>query len=215
MLDYKRNQLEEAISRVLHPDAAKPSAELRTRIKRLFDLDRERGRSPRSVDPERANYAFFDVDAPGKGVEIAFSGYEAFALLIGLQLLSHGWPQGFVVAVMRRVRQQLEPQHSSILAQNPATLFDTRQILANAQPGDLAFDNVDPVFLVIASGHHNPSKTETADYRVKICRGMEAVGKFVKQQGARSWSVFELATLAHQLSEQLKKAPPRKRGRSR
>jgi hypothetical protein len=213
MLEYKRNQLEEAISRALQPDAAKPSADLRTKMKRLLDLDRSQGRNPRSADPEHANFAFFSEDAPGKGVEISFSPYEVFALLVALQLLEHGWPQGFVLAVMRRIRRRLEHQHSRILAQDPAAL-DRLLAAKNARTADLALDDVKLVFLVIASSAHNPRKAEAADHLFEICWGAEAVDKFVKKQGAWSWSVFELATVAHQLSEHLKKTQPRKRGRS-
>ena len=58
MLDYKRNQIEEAISNVLEPQLQASSSELRTRLKRLLEADRAFGRVPRSRDPEKANYAF-------------------------------------------------------------------------------------------------------------------------------------------------------------
>jgi hypothetical protein len=213
MLEYKRNQEEEAISRVLHPDAAKPSAVVRTKMKRLLDLDRSRGRNPRSTDPELANFAFFSEDAPGKGVEISFSPYEVFALLVALQLLEHGWPQGFALAVMRRIRRRLEHQHAQILAQDPAAL-DRLVAAKNARTADLTINDAELCFLVIASSNHNPRTAAAADHQFEICWGAEAVDKFVKKQGAWSWSVFELAGLAHQLSQQLKKTQPRKRGRS-
>ena len=57
---------------------------------------------------ERANFAFYSLDAPGRGGENWFSDYDAFALLIGLQLMRHGWTQGFAVAVLRRVKPELE-----------------------------------------------------------------------------------------------------------
>jgi hypothetical protein len=97
---FKRNQVEEAIARVLEPGSAKPSSEMRTQLRRLLETDRGLGRNKRSVDPERANFAFNSMDAPGRGVENWFSNYEAFALLIGLMLMRLGWPQGLVVAVL-------------------------------------------------------------------------------------------------------------------
>ena len=118
MSEYKRNQIEEAISNVLEPRSQAPSSDLRTRLKRLLETDRALGRAPRSVDPERANYAFYSVEAPGSGVEIWFSKYEAFALMNGLRLMAHGWPQGFAVSVMRRVRPELEKEHVRILKQD-------------------------------------------------------------------------------------------------
>src|SRR5262249_52657130 len=104
MLTYKRNQVEAAISRLLRPGSKEPTLELRVRLKRLLETDRAHGRVARSTDPTRANYAFYSADAPGSGGDVWFSGYEAFALLIGIRLMGHGWPQGSAVSVMRLVR---------------------------------------------------------------------------------------------------------------
>ena len=104
MPEYKRNQVEEAISGVLEPNSPEPTSELRTRLKRLLETDRALGRASRSSDPERANYAFYSAEAPGSGVEVWFSDYEAFALLNGLRLMAHGWPQGLAVSILRRLR---------------------------------------------------------------------------------------------------------------
>ena len=93
-MSYKRNQIEEAIARILAPNCQKPPSELRTRIKRLLDLDRSMGRDPRSIDSEKANFGFFSQEAPGTGAVISFSEYEASALLNALRIMAHGWPQG-------------------------------------------------------------------------------------------------------------------------
>jgi hypothetical protein len=61
------------------------------------------------------------------------------------------WPQGFAVATLRRLRLDLEKEHARILKQNPDELFDEQEIRKNAQPGDIAVDNTDPVFLTIVS----------------------------------------------------------------
>ena len=71
-MSYKRNQIEEAIARLFDPKSQGVPTELRTRIKRLFELDRSLGRSVRSKDPQQANYAFFSDDAPGTGADISF-----------------------------------------------------------------------------------------------------------------------------------------------
>jgi hypothetical protein len=71
-MSYKRNQIEEAIARLFDPKSEAVPVDLRTRIKRLFELDRSLGRSVRSKDPELANYALFDDDAPGTGADISF-----------------------------------------------------------------------------------------------------------------------------------------------
>src|SRR6516225_1220946 len=121
---FKRNQVEEAVACVIEPPSAKLSLEMRTRLKRLLETDRALGRSKRSRDPERANFAFSSMDAPGRGVENWFTEYEAFALLTGLRLMRHGWPQGLVVAVLRRVKPDLERHHARILRQSRRVLFD-------------------------------------------------------------------------------------------
>ena len=97
---YKRNQIETAISTLLQPEAGKPSSGLRTRIKRLLETDRALGRSSRSSDPDKANFAFFRDEAPGSGFEVWFSKYEAFAIVLGLQLMQHNWTQRFAVSVL-------------------------------------------------------------------------------------------------------------------
>src|SRR4051794_36055397 len=123
MNDYKRNQLEEAIASVFDTSSEKRALELRTRIKRLLELDRRLGRKVRSNDRERAHFAFFSQEAPGTGADISFSAYEAFALLTGLRMMEHGWPQGLAVSLLRRIRPELEFEHARILRQRPAQLF--------------------------------------------------------------------------------------------
>jgi hypothetical protein len=209
-MEYKRNQIEDAISRTVDVRAAGSSSELRTRVKRLLDTDRNLGRNKRSTDPTMANYAFYSSDSPGKGVEVGFSEYEGLAVMTGLRLLQHGWPQRFAVEILRRHRSELEQQHTRILKQDPKVLFDKAAIREGAQPGDLAFDNTDPVFLTIASGRQN----EKEEAYGAVCRGMKEVAKFLKEVSAKSWTLLELVTPAHELHHELLKAEPRKRGRS-
>ena len=133
-MSYKRNQIEEAIARIFVPNCEEPPSELRTRIKRLLDLDRSIGRKLRSKDAEEANFGFFSEEAPGTGAVISFSEYDAFALLNGLTIMGHRWPQGFAVSIMRRVRRDLEREHARILRQPPDKLFDQQAIRARARP---------------------------------------------------------------------------------
>jgi len=199
MLEYKRNQVEEAISRTFGEQSARPSSELRTRLKRLLETDRSLGRNARSADPERANYAFYSSDSPGRGVEVWFSDYEAFALMTGLRLLQHRWPQSFPVAVLRRLRPKLEREHARILKQDPKILFDQKRIRENAQPADFYVDNTDPVFLTIVSRQDHLEEGPTGTLPCAVCHGSEQMFKFVKEQSARSWSSHELVTPAHAL----------------
>src|SRR6266436_5087508 len=98
-MSYKRNQIEEAIARIFFPSCKKAPSELRTRIKRLLELDRSIGRKPRSKVAEEVNFGFFSEEAPGTGAVISFSEYDAFALLNGLRIMGHRWPQGFAVSI--------------------------------------------------------------------------------------------------------------------
>jgi hypothetical protein len=212
-MSYKRNQVEEAIARIFFPNCEKPPSELRTRIKRLLELDRSMGRKLRSNDPEEANFGFFSEEAPGTGADISFSEYEAFALLNGLRIMGHRWPQGFAVSIMRRVRPALEREHARTLRQDPSKLFDWQAIRARARPGDIAVDNTDPVFLTVASKTEGvPDEPQTAPLAA-VCRGYGEVSAFSRDVGASSVTFFEVATLAHKLHESLMKTEPRRRGR--
>lgn len=209
---FKRNQIEEAIARLSGEQSSKPSAALRTRIKRLLDTDRNLGRKARSKNPEENQYAFYSEDAAGKGVEVWFSEYEAFALHLGLRLLAHGWPQTFVVSVLRRERSALEAQHQRILRQSYDELFDEEKILQKAAPGALAFNNADPVFLLIVSPTMS-TQDDLEQLSTAVCHGEQAAGEFRRQKNAISTSFFELATPAHALHDALSRSEPRKRGR--
>lgn len=146
---YKRHQVEESISHLLEPKSSRPTIGLRTKLKRLLETDRALAHSKGDI---AAKFAFFSAAPPGRGVEIQFSSYEAFALMNGLRLMEHGWPQGAAVSIMRQVRPDLEVQHERILLHDPNWLFDEEAIRSNAKPGDPAFDNRDPVLLTLLSG---------------------------------------------------------------
>jgi hypothetical protein len=214
MNPYKRNQVEEAISRINGERSAQPSQSLRTQLKRLLDTDRAATEEARATGSKIVNHAFFTGESPGKGKEVFFSAYEAFALDTGVRLLHHAWPQGFVVRALRHVRADFEKHHARILRQNPAVLFDAEAIKANAHPGDLGVNNTDPVFLTIATGKASFADGVDDMTHLKVCRGMEEVSKFLKQNQAHSWSLFELVGRAHQLRRELSHVLPRSRGRS-
>jgi hypothetical protein len=211
-MSYKRNQVEEAIARIAVSNYEKPPSELRSRIKRLLDLDRSIGRNLRSKDAAEANFAFFSEEAPGTGSDILFSEYEAFALLNGLRIMGQGWPQGFAVSIMRRLRPDLEREHARILRQNPDKLFDWEAIRAGARPGDIAVSNTDPVFLTLASKEQLTPDEGQTPYPA-VCRGLKKVGEFSRAVGGSSVATFEVVTLAHRLHQELMKTKPRRRGR--
>ncbi len=212
-MSYKRNQIEEAIARILDPNCRKPPSELRTRIKRLLDLDRSNGRTIRSKDAEKANFAFFSGEAPGTGADISFSEYDAFALANGLRFLVMHWPQGFAVSIMRRVRPELEREHARILREDPDKLFDREAISRAGLSGDIAVSNTDPVYVTLASTDRPASEERQAAPFSAVCRGYGKASEFVREVGASSVTMFEVVTLAHRLHQELMKTKPRRRGR--
>jgi hypothetical protein len=212
-MPYKRNQIEEAIARLFVPHCEKPPSELCNRIKRLLDLDRFMGRKIRSNVAEEANFAFFSERAPGTGAVVSFSEYEAFALLNGLRIMEHHWPQSFAVSILRRVRPDLEREHARILRQSPEELFDQEAIRASAREGDIAVSNTDPVFITIASQvHRAPDYGQSPPFSA-VCRGVAKVSEFSRNVDASSVTLLEVVTLAHRLHHELQKTEPRRRGR--
>jgi hypothetical protein len=180
-MSYKRNQIEEAIARIFYPNREKCPSELRTRIKRLLELDRSMGRKVRSKDPEEANFAFFSEEAPGTGADISFSEYEAFALLNGLRMMDHGWPQSVAVSIMRRVRRDLEREHARILRQDPDRLFDWEAIGARGRHGDMppiktsqdVFPAIASIWTAISEGRLTPD--EASALSLVIERSIRAI----------------------------------------
>lgn len=210
MLLYKRNQVEEAIARILGNHQNAPVADLRTRIKRVLDADRAGGCAKRSNDPERSNYAFYSDKSPGKGVEVNFTGYEAFALQIAMRMLDHGWPQGFVVSTLRRFRRELEEAYRRILLTKRRS---DSSVMPDQGPGSLVPTRSGPEFFLIVSdpstGQPNSSKTYA-----RLFRDQEAAFKFQLERPGRSCTWLELVAPAVALHRQLQQIEPRKRGRS-
>ena len=211
MESYKRNQIEEAISRVFGEKSAKPSSELQTRIKRLLDLDRSLPRNTRSIRPELANYAFYSSDSPGKGTEVSFSKYEAFALMIGLQMLNHNWPQKFVVDTLRRFpartpKATQENSESSI----PRSCSIRSKSRLHAQSGSLAVNTDSAIFLLIWSDQRQ-ANDPTPSAGIFNQQGAFAV---LMDKVGRSSTWLELTRPAHSLLAQLSASLPRKRGRN-
>jgi hypothetical protein len=213
MPTFKRNQVEEAISRALDPTAEKPSTALLNRLKRLLDTDRSLGRSAKSTDPEKATYAFFSQDAAGSGIEVRFQEYEAFALLIGWRFLEHGFPQQKAVLALRRMRRPLEQEHARIMQLDPNAVFDQQRLRAAVQPGQIYLNNTAPVFLVIWSGEEDSAKTDKRSIKsVTICRTEADLMRFIKSHFGPNM-IFELVGTSHLLHDCLLRTLPSQRGR--
>ena len=115
---YKRNQVEEALSRVLADVACikEPSSEVRACLNGLLDLDRRLGPGVTSNKSTALNYAFYSADAPGEGVKVEFSPYEVFALFNALRMQLRGFPQSVAVTILRLARRELERTYPALLA---------------------------------------------------------------------------------------------------
>jgi hypothetical protein len=197
---FKRNQVEDAISRLVEPKARRPSAGLRTRLKRFLEIDRGLGRSPHSSDPILAHYAFFSADPPGRGVEVQFSAYEGFALFTALQLVKHGWTQNLAVSIMRRARIELEAHHGHIL-----------KLCRLNRTGELTFPDSTPFLVVITST--SSDGTEEA-FACSVPAGYREAIKWISKQSesGHGFSMFELASHAQNLATALSRTEPRHRG---
>jgi len=203
MRTYKRNQVEEAISRTLGEQSTKPSPELLGRIKRLLDTDR-RTKPQRRLD--KAPFAFYSGNSPGRGVEVQFSDYEAFALLVGLRMLENGWPQSFVVMLMRRGRHDLEVAHRRIM--KGATGYSPTPTPAR---GDMAFSR--GFFIaVLFKGGGNDLRSEFVS--LSITENPQGPMKLLTRAPGQSISVIGLGNSAQALATCLMQAEPRPRGRS-
>jgi hypothetical protein len=195
---FKRNQIEEAISRAIGERSAKPSSTLRTRLKRLLDVDRKLGDSS-------ARFAFYAKTPGGKGAEISFSFADACALFIGMRMLEHGWPQNFVVSSLRHIRSDLTRRHEAIL-RRPV------QQSAPPQTGAMAFPGSTSDFLLVVSDIRAPRKAPSEPYLRLFDDQVEAFAFQMKEVG-RSCSWFSLEAPARVLHEQLLTSLPRRRGR--
>ncbi len=71
-MEFKRNQIEEAILRTLNAQGARAD-EVRFRLKRLLAADRSWRRRRNAGDEGDRHYAFYSHEPPGKGGEILFS----------------------------------------------------------------------------------------------------------------------------------------------
>jgi len=211
---FKRNQVEEAILRALGARDTR-AAELKLRLHRLLVVDRRLGRGKRTRDGAGDRYAFYSQEPPGSGVEVMFSGYEAFALLVAIMLLEHGIPQATVVSILQQVRGDLATAHARRLQMNRKALFNPPAVRATIKPGMIATDNTAPVFLAFVrlSGSEVDGKVREA---ITVCRGHAELVAFITKHSLPGLGAtfFELVSLMWKLADNLEQTQPIKRGRA-
>jgi hypothetical protein len=214
MKQFKRNQVQEAIWRTLGAKDAR-AAELKLRLHRLFVVDRRLGRAKGGRNRAVSRYAFYSQEPPGSGIEVMFSGFEAFALLVAIMLLEHGIPQATVVSILRQVRRDLEAAHAQRLKMDRKVLFDPQAVREMAKPGMIATDNTAPVFLAFVrlSGSEVDGKVHEA---ITVCRGHAELVAFIAKYSVpgEGTTFFELVSLMWKLSDNLAQTRPIKRGRA-
>ena len=208
MQTYKRNQVEEAVTRVFAGHSETSPSELHTRIKRLLGLDRDLGRKPRLKDAARANFAFFSDEGPGRGADISFSEYESFALLNALRMMEHGWPQGFAVSLLRRGRSQLEQEHARILRRPPAEDTPSNE---NPVAGEVPEYPGQVLLTVLSNADRAPDQPKGL---LRLCHSFEESMTLLRQNAMSQMTTFELTVAAHRLRHALAETRPRRRGRS-
>jgi hypothetical protein len=136
-----------------------------------------------------------------------FSEVNAFALLMGIRMLNHGWPQSFVVSRLRQAHEEMATRHRAILAAAPRP---PQQILG--EPGEMAPSYPNSPFLIIVSDE----KTDHPDKGsyVRFFDNQEVAFRFQMKELGRSCSWFGLEGAARALHEHLISSLPKPRGRS-
>ena len=208
-MTYKRSQIEDAICRSTVSTGAARSKIL-VRIKRLLDIDRVLKRSRNPKGKQSGQYAFFSAEPPGRGQEVSFQEYEAFALNLALQFLDQGLPQHDVVEILRSMRPALELEHQSILAKPLAHFMDTKK--AVREPSETIFSE-DPVFVAIGKSSNPKSPRSSNGFTAEILHGGDGWWNHLWSARGRSVTTAEITLTAHVLNSQLVAAKPRKKGR--
>jgi hypothetical protein len=218
---YKRNQIERAVGLIAgrREPSGEAALEIRNDLKRLLDIDR----NPRAarLDWSHPHHAFYDGPPPGRGAEIGYSRYHAFALLAGWRLLQGGLPQSTVVKFLREVRRELEPAHEAILALDPARL---RPELAAAErerrlaDGVIVHEAGRMRFLVLEGALkgepiHVPTRDDGGGTG-NVCADAATLLERMRASShlGRALTVLEIVNPALQLAVLLERVPVRKRG---
>lgn len=222
---YKRDQIEQAIGIVsgnIRPrQMPEPFDRLKIELKRLLDRDRKQAReTPKGA---LVRQAFHSGPPPGRGIDVIYTGYEAFALLIALRLMRGGLPQSTAVKFLRDLRDPLAGFHYETMQHSPQKLrpdIEHNKRLELIRDGFIVekFDQM--VYLVAlagarAEGFDIPSPSK-APFSGNICRTIEQLRERMKWASHEGCPliVVELVNAAHQLNHHLDRIPARSRGRS-
>jgi hypothetical protein len=220
---FTRGQIEWAIGQATGQTkgpGGEPRHDLKMRLKRLLDLDRKKGIDAAQAWPEFRRFAFLEGGLPGKGLAIAYTPYDAFALLLGLHLQRSNVPQMAVIRLLRRIRRELEWEHGQILRVSPERLAQRKHGLERKIKGGLLVE--DPrkmVFLILPAGAGaDLLYRRSQDGSLKLVNIVHSPAELVDVVAhltlvAPPVLIFELVNAAHQLAWWLERAPLIRRGR--
>ncbi|GJE61111.1 hypothetical protein [Methylobacterium trifolii] len=223
-ITYKRDQVEGAVAcssgETLFDRHQRPTR-LKVDLKRLLDLDRAQAEDLHPAVSPR--YAFHNGPPPGRGTDVVYGTYDAYALLIGLRLLRGGLPQGRAVSFMREIREPLEALLAKTLLKEPGQVrqdLGEAELLNAVRSGHLIGEAEEMVFLVMLAGESAQAFEITAKsgetVSGNICFGSpDLLGHMVgASHNGNAAIVVELVNAAHRLRHYLERAPTRTRGRS-
>jgi hypothetical protein len=219
---YKRNQVDGAIAEATGRAVGRshvPGPDLVIRLKRLIETDRA---MPLGGKPD--GYAFFDESGAGKGVEVSYSAYAAFALYLGVRLIDAGLPQSDAVRFARSIRRELEIEHGAILRKDPTRWLDHAApygLDREVRQGFLVRNIETMVFLVVPADTHALLPTFAraragAPRRLaNICRSPDEMNELIAHLSLDGGPILliELVNIIHRLAYWLNKIEPIKRGR--
>jgi hypothetical protein len=220
---FTRGQIEWAIAqatgRTVRP-GCEPRHDLKMRMKRLLDIDRNKGIDAAKAEPEFRRFAFLEGGLPGKGTAISYTAYDAFALLLGLQLLDNNVLQMAVIRLLRRIRRELELEYQRILRLSSGRLTQGKHGLeSRIKEGMLVKDSRKMVFLVLPTGAgadllYRRKQDDTIELANIARSPAELVGVVAHlTRVSPPVLVFELTNPARQLAWWLDRAPLIRRGR--
>ena len=224
---FKRGQVEWALWRLFtltrYLTTPPISSVFRTRIKRLLELDR--ASDPlMSAEEVHLPHAFFASLPEGTGIDTQYTAFDAFCLVVALDLLDAGYKQSEVVLLLRHLRPRLEKPFRKM--QKAPVILRQRRVPADDRPGCPAYEKNGRryadcrVFVLIEKIEFKEVFPGAEDglpviFEPIFCRGLAELNKQLDRMNhqRRKLLVLELADTASLLLQSLREAPAVKRGR--
>lgn len=221
----KRGQVEAALWGHFAPNTSSgaPPAKLRTRIKRLIDIDRDAADNLKGAS---SSLAFNVGRGGGAGNDTDYTAFDAFCLALGLELLDAGFKQSEVVSLLQHARARLEREYRRILGEGvdfqEPLLPEDRPTLPTYEDNGKSY--ADPrVFMVTAKVEMVEVFETFAKQRKNkapvmfepiYCHGIAALSDTLSDvcESQRKAFVLELTQTAIGVTRLLEKTEPTRRG---